>query len=54
MGIKVKKEKDFDAVKLQHKLRTELSKKIKGMTVEEELQFFKEAAERGKKRRARK
>ncbi len=52
MKTNVTTKKGFDAVELQHKLRTEIGKKIEGMSSEEEIQFFKKAAERAKQRRA--
>jgi len=54
MKTDIKTEKDFDAVKLQHHIRANLGEKISVMSHEEEINFFKEAAERAKKRRARK
>jgi len=54
MKTKVTTKKSFDAVELQHKLRTEIGIKIEGLNSEEEIQFFKKAAERAKQRRASK
>ena len=51
MKTDIKTEKDFDAIELQHKIRTELGKKISSMSPEEEIKFFKKASERAKKRR---
>tara|TARA_Y100001972_G_C7634721_1_gene318608 strand:- start:74 stop:241 length:168 start_codon:yes stop_codon:yes gene_type:complete len=53
MGTEVKKKKSFDAVELQRKLREKLSKKIEGMTVEEELEYFRKASERYKKHKTK-
>ncbi|WP_339787033.1 hypothetical protein [uncultured Imperialibacter sp.] len=52
MKAEVKTEKGLDAVALQHKIRIDLGKKISAMSHEEEIDFFKKAAERAKKRRA--
>lgn len=51
--MKTKIKMAFDAVELQHRVRTEIGKKILGLSLEEEIQFFNEASERAKKRRAR-
>jgi len=53
MKTEVKKKKDFDAVELQHRIRTELSKELSGLTPEQEIQLFKDAGERARKRRAK-
>ena len=45
-------DKDLDAVELQHRIRTELSTKLSSMSKKEEIEFFKKASERAKKRRA--
>ncbi len=51
MKTEITTDKDFDAVELQHRSRTELSKKLSSMSHKEELDFFKIASERAKKRR---
>lgn len=52
MKTNVTTKKGFDAMELQHRLRTEIGKKIKGMSSEEEIQFFEKASERAKQRKA--
>lgn len=52
MRTDITTDKDFDAVELQHQIRTELSKKLSSMNHKEEMDFLKEASERAKKRRA--
>lgn len=48
------KEKKFDTVKLQRKLREDLSKRIERMTPEQEIEYFKKASEKfDQKRKAR-
>jgi hypothetical protein len=53
MKTEAKIDKKFDTVELQHKIRTKLSKKISKMSTEDEMELFKSAGERAKKRRAK-
>ena len=41
MKNKIKKEKEFDAVKMMREIRNKLSQKISSMTFEEEKEYFK-------------
>ncbi len=53
METKIKSEEEVDAIELQHKLRADLASKISKMTPEEEIEFFKSASKKAKKRRAK-
>lgn len=50
MKTDIKTDKNFDAVKLQQNIRTSLGKEISSMSPEEEINFFKKAAERARKK----
>ena len=45
MKTEVKTEKKFDAVKFMRQQRERVSEVIKGMTVEQELEYFRKKAE---------
>jgi len=46
MTTEVKKKKKFDAVELQRKLRKDLSRRIEGMTPEQEIKYFSKASKK--------
>ena len=52
MRTNVTSDNKLDAVDLQHRIRTELSKELSSMTHKEEIEFFKEVSNRAKKRRS--
>jgi hypothetical protein len=51
MKAKEKTEKAFDAVAFMRKRREEISEEIKGMTPEQEIEYFKKKAQEFKNRK---
>lgn len=49
MKTEVKTEKKFDAVKYMRQERERISKEIKGMTPEQEIEYFRKKSEEFKK-----
>jgi hypothetical protein len=49
MKTKIKTEKDFDTVKYMRQERERISKEIKGMTAEQEIEYFRKKSEEFRK-----
>jgi len=49
MKTKIETKKDFDSVKYMRQEREKISKKIKGMTPKQEMEYFKKKSEEFRK-----